>query len=163
MLGPNSKEPYDFSDFLNKVIMVYQDDLTVYSKCRGDHFMHLRKIFNRHRSFGISLNPKKSVFGAVEGKLLGHMVCKRQGKNRSSKSAILKEIQLPQSKKGIQSFGSIKFLLRFVPNFVEITYAISNMLKKGHDIVWTLEAKYAFKNIKQALFQALVLVIPNHS
>jgi len=133
MLGLDSKEPYAFSDFINKVIMVYQDDLTVYSKCRGDHFMHLRKIFDRHRSFGISLNPKKSVFGVVKGKLLGHLVSKRQGKNRSSKSAILKEIQLPKSKKGIQSFGSINFLLIFVPNFVEITYAISSMLKKGHE------------------------------
>ena len=74
--GPHSKEPYAFSDFLSKVIMVYQDDLTVYSKCRGDHFMHPRKIFDRHRSFGISLNPKKSVFGVVEGKLLGHIVSK---------------------------------------------------------------------------------------
>ena len=130
---PHSKEPYAFSDFLNKVIMVYQDDLTIYSKCRGDHFMHLRMIFDKHRSFGISLNPKKSIFGVVEGKLLGHLVSKRQGKNRSSKSAILKEIQLPKSKKGIQLFGSINFLLIFVPNFVEITYAISSMLKKGHE------------------------------
>ena len=101
MLGPDSKEPYAFSDFLNKVIMVNQDDLTVYSKCRGDHFMHLRKIFDRHRSFGISHNPKKSFFGVVQGQLLGHLVSKRQGKNRSSKSEILKEIQLPKSKKGI--------------------------------------------------------------
>ena len=76
MLGPDSKEPYAFSDFLNKVIMVYQDDLTVYSKCRGDHFMPLRKIFDRHRSFGISLNPKKFVFKVVKGKLLGHLVSK---------------------------------------------------------------------------------------
>ena len=101
MLGPDSKEPYAFSYFLNKVIMVNQDDLTVYSKCRGDHFMHLRKIFDRHRSFGISHNPKKSFFGVVQGQLLGHLVSKRQGKNRSSKSEILKEIQLPKSKKGI--------------------------------------------------------------
>ena len=141
MLGPDSKEPYALFDFLNKVIMVYEDDLTVYSKCSGDHFMHLKKIFDRHRSFGISLSPKKYVFGVVEGKLLGHLVSKRQCKNISSKSAILKEIQLPKIKKGIQSFGSINFLLKFVPNFVETTYGISNMLKKGHDIVWTLEAK----------------------
>ena len=130
---------------------------------QGRPFHAPKEIFDRNRSFGISLNPKKSIFGVFEGKLLGHLVSKRQGKNRSSKSAILKEIQLPQSKKGIQSFGSINFLLRFVPNFVEITYAISNMLKRGHDIVWALEDKYAFKNIKQSLFQALILVSPNHS
>ena len=78
--GPHSKEPYDFSDFLNKVIMVYQDDLTIYSKCRGDHFMHPRKIFDRNKSFGISLNPKKFVFGVVKGKLLGHLVYKDKKK-----------------------------------------------------------------------------------
>ena len=65
-----------FSDLIGKIIAIYQDDLTVFSKERGDHVKHLRKTFDRCRKFGISLNPKKSTFGIDEGKLLGHIVSK---------------------------------------------------------------------------------------
>jgi hypothetical protein len=67
---------FAFSDYLFKFIVVYQDDLTVYSKNRSDHIDHLRKNFDRCRSLGISLNPKKSILGVFEGKLLGHIVSK---------------------------------------------------------------------------------------
>jgi hypothetical protein len=46
----------------------------VFSKNRDDHVTHLRNIFDRCRSLGISLNPKKSIMGVFEGKLLGHIV-----------------------------------------------------------------------------------------
>jgi hypothetical protein len=47
---------FSFSDYLYKFIVVYQDDLTVFSKDRNDHIIHLRKIFDKCRSLGISLN-----------------------------------------------------------------------------------------------------------
>jgi ribonuclease HI len=63
---------YAFRDLIQKIIEIYQDDLTVVSKERKDHLAHLRTVFERCREYGISLNPKKSVFGIDEGKLLGH-------------------------------------------------------------------------------------------
>jgi hypothetical protein len=51
----------DFDDLIDKIIQIYLDDLTVYSKTRSDHFDHLRKVFMRCRKFGISLNPSKSI------------------------------------------------------------------------------------------------------
>ena len=47
---------------------------------------------------------------------------------------------------------------RFIPRFVEILMNITNMLKKDHEIKWTVEAKKYFKNIKQAISEAPVLV-----
>jgi hypothetical protein len=49
----------DFDDLIGKIIQIYLDDLTVYSKNRSNHFSHLRKIPMRCRKFGISLNPSK--------------------------------------------------------------------------------------------------------
>ena len=57
-----------FDDLIGKIIAIYQDDLTVFSKERDDHVKHLKKVFERCRKFGISLNPKKSMFGIDEGK-----------------------------------------------------------------------------------------------
>jgi len=57
-------------------VVIYLDDVTVYSKDKKDHIHHLREVFDRCHKFGISLNPKKSVFGVTEGKLLGFIISK---------------------------------------------------------------------------------------
>ena len=51
-----------FRGLINHSVVVYLDDVTVYSKHRPDHINHLRKVFERCRKFGISLNPKKIIF-----------------------------------------------------------------------------------------------------
>lgn len=65
-----------FGDLRNKIIVVYLDDLTIFSKKREEHAYHLECVLQRCRQQGISLNPKKSIFGVIEGKLLGHIVSK---------------------------------------------------------------------------------------
>jgi hypothetical protein len=63
-----------FQELINKCVVVYLDDVIVYSKSREYHIQHLTQIFERCRKYGISLNPKKTIFGVEEGKLLGHII-----------------------------------------------------------------------------------------
>ena len=63
-----------FVGLKDKFVLIYLDDLTVYSHNHHDHLQHLRKVFLKCRRYGISLNPKKSQFALNEGKLLGHIV-----------------------------------------------------------------------------------------
>lgn len=63
-----------FKDLIGKCIIIYMDDLTIFSKRRGDYVSDLCKVFQRCREFGVSLNPKKCIFGVTEGKLLGHII-----------------------------------------------------------------------------------------
>ena len=49
---------------------------------------------------------------------------------------------------------------RLIPSFVEILMNITNMLKKDHEIKWTMEFKKSFKNIKKSISEAPVLVSP---
>ena len=65
-----------FSEELSFFIIIYLDDVTVFSKIDEEHLEHLRKIFKKCRKFGISLNPKKTLFGLQEGKLIGHIISK---------------------------------------------------------------------------------------
>ena len=65
-----------FHNLMYKFVLVYLDDITVYSKNATDHIGHLTQIFQRCREFGISLNPRKCVFFVHEGKLLGYVVSK---------------------------------------------------------------------------------------
>ena len=64
-----TKEIHDF-------LVVHQDDSTIFSKSDNEHLYHLRRVFVICRKFGISLNPKKTLFGLEEGKLLGHIISK---------------------------------------------------------------------------------------
>jgi hypothetical protein len=66
----------DFVEELGIFIVIYLDDVTVYSQSDEEHLRHLRRVFKKCRKFGISLNPKKILFGLEEGKLLGHIISK---------------------------------------------------------------------------------------
>ena len=57
--------------------------------------------------------------------------------------------------------GQVNFLRRLIPSFAEILMNITNMLKKGHEIKWTTKAKKSFKEIKQAISEAPMLVSPD--
>ena len=66
----------DFVDKIGRFIIIYLDDITVFSETDEEHLLHLRRVFEKCRRFRISLNPKKTLFGIEEGKLLGHIVSK---------------------------------------------------------------------------------------
>jgi hypothetical protein len=57
-----------------KFVVIYLDDITVFSRYDKEHCCHLRKVFLKCRRYGLSLNPKKSLFTMNERKLLGHIV-----------------------------------------------------------------------------------------
>ena len=65
-----------FVDERDKFVVIYMDDITVYSRFSKDHIIHLEKVFIKWRKYGISLNPRKSNFSLEEGKLLGHIISK---------------------------------------------------------------------------------------
>lgn len=61
---------------VNKFIVIYLDDLIVFSESDAKHIKHLKKAFHKCRKFEISHNPKIIVFTMMEGKLLGHIISK---------------------------------------------------------------------------------------
>jgi hypothetical protein len=65
---------FSFKYLIQKIIETYQDDLTIVSRERESHVSHLRTIFEKCRKYGVSLNPKTSIFGVDKGKILGHIV-----------------------------------------------------------------------------------------
>lgn len=66
-----------FEGEMDKFIVVYLDDITMFSKSDKEHLLHLRQAFEKCKKFGLSLNPKKSLFTMEEGRLLGHIVTSR--------------------------------------------------------------------------------------
>ena len=65
-----------FKKMIEKIVLVYLDEITIYLKNVIDHFGHLRKVFIRCTKYGVSLNPSKCFFSTNHKKLLGHIVSK---------------------------------------------------------------------------------------
>ena len=84
---------FAFKELTGKIIEIYQDDLTVFSKERSDHISH--------KSYGISLNPAKSIFGVDEGKLLGHIISKYGVKVDPKRVEAIKKVPLPHILKSL--------------------------------------------------------------
>ena len=65
-----------FVDARDKFVVIYMDDITVYSRFDKEHIKHLENVFLKCRKYDISLNPRKSNFALEEGKRLGHIISK---------------------------------------------------------------------------------------
>jgi ribonuclease HI len=122
----------------DKFVVIYLDDLTVFSKSDEDHIIHLKQTFEKCRKYGLSLNPKKTHFAMQEGKLLGHIVSRDGIRIDPKRVEAIETLAIPRNVKEIQSFlGKIIFLRRFVPNFAEIVKLITDMLRKNSEVKWT--------------------------
>jgi hypothetical protein len=148
----------------DQFVVIYLDDITIFSRTDKEHYFHLKKVFLKCRRFGLSLNPKKSMFTMKEGNLLGHIVSTEGVRIDPSRVEALHTLSLPISKKEVQAFlEKINFLRRFVSNFVELVKHITAMLRKGNEVKWTTEPREYFSQIKKALTEALVLISPDYS
>jgi hypothetical protein len=148
----------------DKFMVIYLYDITIFSKFDDEHLQHLEQVFKKCKTYGISLNPRKSHFSMLEGKLMVHIISSRGIKIDPKRVCSFQKIEIPRNKKAIQSFiGKINFLRCFVPNFVVILKPITNMLKKDVVIKWFLEEKSSFQTIKQALVEAPVLANPDYT
>eukprot|EP00253_Pinus_taeda_P023309 PITA_23309 len=153
-----------FKGLINRTIVVYLDDITVFSKERSNHLHDLNQIFQRCKKYGISLNPKKSFFALDQGKLLGFIVSKDGIYIDPDRIKEISEIPFPHNKKSLQSFlGQINFVKRFVPDFSQIILPLQTMIKKNSVFKWGLPEKEAFELIKQSIINAPALNTPNFS
>eukprot|EP00253_Pinus_taeda_P029070 PITA_29070 len=148
----------------DKFVLIYLDDITIYSSSHQTHLQHLKKVFSKCRRFGISVNPKKSQFTLEEGKLLGHVVSAAGVQIDPERVKAIQTLTVPRSKRDIQSFlGKINFVRRFIPNFAELVKHVTSMLKKEAEVRWTDTTRKSFESIKKAIMQAPTLISPDYS
>ena len=147
-----------FRGLLNRSIVVYLDDIMVYSKIREEHIPHLKAIFERCRWYKISLNPKKSIFAMEEGTLLRFIISPEGITIDLVRVEAIKAIILPHNRKAMKSFlGKINFVKRIIFDFAQIVKPLQEMIKKDSNFKWSKEMKEAFDKIKEAIAEAPTL------
>ena len=151
-----------FRGLINHSVVVYLDDVTVFSINRSDHILHLRKVLERCRNFGNSLNPKKTIFAVTNEILLGFVVSKEGIMIDLERTKAISRIPFPSTNKSMQSFmGKINFVRRFVPSFSEIVRSLQNMIKKDNSFSWGDKENESFIRIREAIAEAPALVSPD--
>jgi hypothetical protein len=123
-----------FRGLINKCVVAYLDDVIVYSKNRKYHIQHLTQIFERCRKYEIYLNPKKTIFGVKEGKLLSHIIFQAGICIDPKEIKAITQLPLPHNKKAMQSFfGKINFVRKFTPDFAETIKPLQKVIRKDVD------------------------------
>jgi hypothetical protein len=107
-----------FSDLVEKVMEVFMDDFSVYSKTFEDCLANLDKVLKRCQMADLVLNSEKFHFMDREGIVLGHKISEKGIKVDKAKIEVIEQLPLPTNMKGIHSFlGHAGFYRRFIQNF----------------------------------------------
>jgi hypothetical protein len=110
-----------FSDLVEKVMEVFMDDFSVYSKTFEDCLANLNKVLKRCQMADLVLNSEKFHFMDREGIVLGHKILEKGIKVDKAKIEVIEQLPLPTNVKGIHSFlGHAGFYRRFIQNFSQI-------------------------------------------
>lgn len=152
-----------FYDCVDVFLVVYMDDLLIFSKDEESHMKHLEIVLSRLREHKLYVSPKKCEFMKIEIDFLGLIVGKNGIRVNPSKVEVLKSWPRPQSLTDVRSFiGLLQFFRRFIKDFSTLATPLTNLTKKGYGIQkWDETCDKAFESLKQAITTAPILVAPN--
>jgi Reverse transcriptase (RNA-dependent DNA polymerase)/RNase H-like domain found in reverse transcriptase/Integrase zinc binding domain/Chromo (CHRromatin Organisation MOdifier) domain/Integrase core domain len=147
-----------FHDFLDEFLIVYLDDLLIYSKTLKEHKQHVRKVLERLRDAGLYLKPSKCVFHVEEVTFLGFVIGPDGVKMDPAKVEAITSWPTPRSVHDIRVFlGLASFYRRFIDNFSGIVAPLTNLLKKGKRFHWDKSTQKAFEKLRASFTTAPIL------
>lgn len=134
---------------LRKYVLVFFDDILVFSKTLEDHKEHLREVLTLLHRDHWKVNLAKCAFGQQEISYLGHVISAQGVATDPNKIKAVAEWKTPTDTKIVRSFlGLVGYYRRFVRNFGVIAKPLFNLLKKGVPFVWTAVTDAAFQALK---------------
>jgi hypothetical protein len=153
-----------FRDFLNDFVLVYLDDILIFSKSPEEHLIHLEKVLKRLEEYNLYANLKKCEFGKTHLDFLGHVIGADGIRVDTKKTAVVKDWPQPKTLTQLRSFlGLSNYFRRFIKNYSTMIAPLTTLTKKNKSVVadWDASCTAAFAAVKQALMSAPVLVAPD--
>ncbi|WVZ76442.1 hypothetical protein U9M48_024418 [Paspalum notatum var. saurae] len=151
-----------FMDYLDKFVVVFIDDILIYSKTEAEHEEHLRLVLQRLREHKLYAKFSKCEFWIDEVRFLGHVVSKGGIAVDPSKVSTVTNWKVPEIPKEIHGFlGLAGYYRRFIENFSRIAKPMTSLLEKDAEFRWTNAQQAAFDELKKRLTTAPVLTLPD--
>ncbi|WVZ63477.1 LOW QUALITY PROTEIN: hypothetical protein U9M48_013104 [Paspalum notatum var. saurae] len=143
-----------FMDYLDKFVMVFIDDILIYSKTEAEHEEHLRLVFQRLREHKLYAKFSKCEFWIDEVRFLGHVVSKGGIAVDPSKVSTVMNWKVPEIPKEVRGFLGLA-------EFSKIAKSMTSLLDKDAKFRWTDDQQAAFDELKKRLTTAPMLTLPD--
>ncbi|GBG81481.1 hypothetical protein CBR_g32471 [Chara braunii] len=151
-----------FRPYLDKFMVVYLDDILVFSKTVREHAEHLALVLQSLCDSQYKINREKSSFGIPSVIYLGHVISGDGLAPEAAKIAAIQEWPQPQTVRDVRSFmGLASYYRKFVRNFSAVAAPLTNLTKKDTPFLWSFPCQLAFIRLKKALTRAPVLKLPD--
>jgi hypothetical protein len=151
-----------FRPLLDKCVVVFLDDILVFSRTHQEHEQHLRMVFGILRQHKLYAKLSKCQFGSSEVEFLGHVIGAEGIKPMQDKVAAITEWEAPTSVTEVRSFlGLTGYYRRFVRGYATLALPLTQLTKNDVPFRWTRETQGAFDALKKAIRSAPVLAMPN--
>src|SRR4051812_23776036 len=153
---------YIFMEYLDQFVVVYLDDILIYSKNEEEHAEHLRLILEKLREHKLYAKYSKCEFWLPEVTFLEHVISKDGIAVTPERIQAILDWTPPKTVKQVRSFlGHASYCRRFVENFSKIARPLTNLLHKGVKFEWTEKCQESFEALKAKLTSPPVLAPPD--
>ena len=152
-----------FMPYLDEFVIIYLDDLCIYSKSEEEHVEHVRKVLELLRKHQLYAKTSKCAFGVPEIEFLGHIVSdKGIAMDPAKVKAIVEWPELTNAREVLQFKGLVGFYKRFIKDFSKLAAPLS-ALTGDVPFRWGAAEKEAFEALKRAITTAPILAAPDFS
>ncbi|KAG8485768.1 hypothetical protein CXB51_019099 [Gossypium anomalum] len=150
-----------FRPYLDRFVVVFIDDILIYSQNESEHAEHLRMVLQILKENKLFAKFSKSEFWLHEVGFLGHVVSGDGIRVDPSKISAIVNWKPPKDVSEVRSFlGLAGYYRRFVEGFSMIASPMTKLLQKNVKFDWTEECQLSFEKLKERLTKAPVLVQP---
>jgi hypothetical protein len=149
---------------LRKCVLVFFDDILVYSPNFEEHLLHLQAVLQLLSENQCKVKFSKCEFAQSSVHYLGHVISSAGVATDDSKISDVRDWPTPTDAKQLRSFlGLTGYYRKFVRNYANISKPLTTLLTKFTPYIWTSTTELAFRTLKEALVSAPVLALPDFS
>jgi hypothetical protein len=150
-----------FRTHLRKFVLVFFDDILVYSSDWSSHVYHLEEVLSTLQKHGLVANKKKCHFAQSSVEYLGHVISKQGVAVDPTKVESVIKWPIPKNVKGVRGFlGLTGYYRKFIQSYGKVAKPLTELTKKDA-FTWNEDAQKAFETLKEKLTTAPVLALPD--
>jgi hypothetical protein len=151
-----------FMEYLDKLVVVFINDILIYSKDEEEHKKHLHLVLQKLRDHQLYAKMSKYEFWLKEVPFLGHVISEGGISVDPSKIEDVLSWNTPTSVFDIRSFlGLTGYYRRFIEGFSKISKPMIELLGKDKKFEWSAKCEASFQELNKRLTTTLVIVLPN--